>query len=381
MTRGLDASEFLNKAEQRTGLTDWGEIPFRESLDVLCRSAQEECLRGRPAEAFAANIDGILAKRLRLVADRKTYPEIARQQVRRPLFVTGLPRSGTTILHSLLSQDPAHRSPQKWELDDPSPPPRAETYDSDPRIAVAAAAVERIEPEFRAMHQMGAQLPEECIQLQILSFQSLVFWAAHDLPTYSEWLMGEADTLPSFQFHRHYLQHLQAFAPKERWVLKAPSHMFWLDKLLEVYPDAGIVVMHRDPAEVLPSNASMVAFIRNRMGEVDPRAIGADQVRVWGTAVQRAMDFRARTPRPEQFFDTHYSDFIRDPLTVVRAIYQHFDMTLTPEAEAAMRAFMAENRQDKHGKHVYSAEQFGLDKPTLHRAFAGYIDHYGVRTR
>ena len=377
----LIPATLIKRAEAASGLSDWGDVPFGRALGVLCRSGREQRLEGRPLAALEANIIGLLVKRLRLADDRRKYPEIARQKIVNPVFVMGLPRSGTTILHNLLSQDPDNRSPQRWELDDPSPPPRTATYLTDPRIAVAAEAVARIEPEFRAMHHMGAQLPEECIQMQTLAFQSLSFWSAIDLPLYTDWLLNEADARLSYEFHKQYLQHLQAFAPRTRWVLKAPTHLFWIEELLEVYPDASIVFTHRDPAEVLPSNASLIAFLRSRVAEPDPKAVGAEQVKVWSLAVRRAMAARARIADSSRFIDTHYGDFITDPLAVVRRVYSHFAMPMTAKGMAAMGAFMDDNEQGKHGKHVYTAEQFGLDPAAVHRAFADYIATYGVRIR
>jgi hypothetical protein len=294
--------------------------------------------------------------------------------------VVGLPRSGTTILHSLLSQDPAVRSPQKWEVDEPSPPPRRETYDSDPRIAVCAAAVDRLEPEFRAMHQVEATLPEECNGIMMPSLQSLNFWAATRLPAYSDWLLDEADMRPAYRFHKQFLQHHQAFAPGARWVLKAPPHLLWMDVLMETYPDARIVVTHRDPAQVLPSNASLIAFLRRRAADVDPHGVGEEQVRIWGEGVRRTMAYRASAGDDGRFLDTYYADFVRAPLDTVKAIYRHFDLPLTAEAESRMVRFMEENRQGKHGEHSYTPEMFGLSAARVHRDFAEYIDHYRIKT-
>jgi len=378
----LDANALIKVAEGATGLSDWGDTPFLDALEILCRSASQDDL-SHPSDAlgvFRENILRLMGLRLRMTADRNAHPEIPAQVIRKPLIVIGLPRSGTTILHSLLSQDPRNRSPQKWEVDQPSPPPRAESYASDPRIADAAAAIERVDPTFRAMHQMGATLPEECNNLQMASFRSLNFWARLKLPGYSRWLIEQADMAPAYEFHRQFLQHLQAFAPRDRWVLKGPPHLFWPETLLETYPDARVVMTHRDPAEVLPSNASLIAHLRGVTDAAEAKAVGAEQM-IWLQGLDRTMAYRSRTPRPDRFVDVHYRDFIADPLAAVRAIYAHFDIDLTQDAGAAMRAFMANNQPEKHGKHVYTAEQFGLDAGTLHRECGKYIQHYGIEVR
>jgi hypothetical protein len=376
----LRMERLVEQAEAETGLRSWGEPELRPALEILCRSAREETqLGGLALQAFAANLRRLLTTRLRLYADRARHPEIPRQQIRAPLIVTGLPRGGTTILHALLAQDPAARSPLTWEVAAPSPPPRRESYDTDPRIAASEADIETLEPEFRAMHAVGARLPEECNAFTTLAFASLNFWASTPLPAYVDWLLSdEADLRPAYALHRHVLQHLQAFAPGAYWVLKSPPHLLWLDRLLETYPDARIVVTHRDPAQLMPSNASLIAFIRRRSGAVDPHAVGAEQLRVWGTAMQRLMAVRASGAHADQFVDVYYADFVRAPLETVRRIYGHFGMALRPEAERRMARFMAENRQEKHGKHIYTAGEFGMDAASLRSAFADYVERYRI---
>lgn len=377
----LDAERLMRAAEIEAGSQDWGAPPFREALDRLLASARAEArLEGERAIAFAANIRRLMVRRLRLYADRAAHPEIARQKIVAPMIVVGLPRSGTTILHALLAQDPAARSPLRWEIERPSPPPRAESFADDPRIAAAQADVDRLPATFRAMHAMGAQLPEECNSLMTMAFLSPNFGATARLPGYARWLIEEADLAPAFALHRHVLQHLQAFAPRDHWVLKGPPHIYWLDALLAAYPDARIVVTHRDPADVLPSNASLIAFLRGADATGKLQA-GQDQIDEWGAGLRASTAYRATGAHADQFVDTHYADFMRDPIAVVRRVYDRFGMVLTPEAEARMRAFMAENAQGKHGHHDYAAADFGLERDTLHARFADYIRAYGIETR
>jgi hypothetical protein len=377
----LDGETLVRDAEQRAGSGDWGFPPFREALDRLLHSARTEAqLSGEAAARFATMIGGLLVKRLNLYADRARHPEIARQEIVAPIVVTGLPRSGTTILHSLLAQDPSSRSPLRWEVERPSPPPRADTFDTDPRIALSQADVDRLPETFRAMHAMGAELPEEDNSIQTMAFLSSNFGAQARLPSYMHWLIQEADVTPAFQLHRHVLQHLQAFAPRERWVLKAPPHLYWPEALLATYPDARIVVTHRDPADVLPSNASLIAYLRG--ADADGRRLaGQDQIDEWGVGLRRTIAYRASDAHADQFLDTLYADFMRDPIAVVRRVYDRFGLALTSQAEAAMRRFMADNRQSKHGSHDYDAGDYGLDRERLHAEFADYIATYAIPTR
>lgn len=375
----LDPDRLIRAAEVEAGSCAWGATEFRSALDMLCRSAVDEAALGDAVLAgFAANIHRLLVKRLRLGQDREAHPEIARQEIVAPLVVTGLPRSGTTILHALLAQDPRARSPLKWEVDEPSPPPRAGHFHDDPRIARAAAAIAKLDPEFLAMHTVAADLPEECNTIMTMAFRSPNFNASARLPSYIRWLIHEADMAPAYAFHREFLQHLQAFAPRPFWVLKAPPHLYWLDALLDAYPDARIVVTHRDPAEVLPSNASLIAYLRGKAGTPDPKEVGQEQIDQWGAALDRAMAMRAGGRAPARFVDTRYTDFIRAPMDVVRRVYGHFDMPLTDAAEAAMTAFLADNRKGKHGKHVYAADEFGMSADALHRRFHHYTQAHDV---
>lgn len=372
------ASDLIAAAERETGLSDWGEPSFSYPLDMLCASFLGESGASSQQQAvFERQIIAHLSKRLRLYADRAAYPEIAEQAITAPLFVVGFPRSGTTILHSLLAADPRARSPLAWELAEPSPPPRAETFTTDPRIARSQAAIERLPARFRAMHAMGATLPDECNSIMQLNFQSLNFAASRPLPSYQQWLLG-SDAGPAFALHRHVLQHLQAFVPRDWWVLKAPPHLFWLDQLFAAYPDARIVFTHRDPAQIMPSNSSLIAFIHEMAGNhPDPAELGRAETAKWKLGMEQAMRFRdARPDLAARFCDVRYADLVADPLGVAAAVYDHFAIPLTAPARAAMEAFMAANPQGKHGSHSYSASDFALDPEAIRRDFAPYFARY-----
>ena len=377
----LDPQTLMDRAELAAGADDWGHPPFRGALDILCDSARRDTdLTAAGQAALTARILAAGVRRLKVYADRKRHPEIAGQKIARPLVLTGLPRSGAGVLHALLAQDPAARSPLNWELADPSPPPRAETFATDPRIARAEAAAQRLDPDFRALHPVGALLPEECGAITAMAFQTLNFRAAANLPSYMRWLLTVSDAMPAYVLHKHVLQHLQAFAPGKWWCLQSPQHLFWLDRLMETYPDARVVMVHRDPAAALPANAALVAVLRRGSGRDDPKAVGAEEVGAWGQAVRRALAYRESGACAGQFFDCQHDDFVREPLETVEAIYEYFDLTLTDEARGRMTAFMAGRRQAAHGKRVYSPEQFGLDAKTLRRDFGEYIETLNIPT-
>ena len=235
----LDERRLLDAARRETGIASFGDESFREPLRLFLRALQHEgrlTLLGRIAAR--ADITGLLATRLRLEADRKRYPGIADEVIRRPLFVVGLPRTGSTLLHHLLAQDPGGRVARAWEVMEPSPPPERARYETDARIGRAArrlAWFDRIAPEFKRIHPLGAELPLECIAIMSASFVSPRFHTTYHVPSYQTWLAG-ADLQPAYDFHRRFLQHLQWRAPAGHWVLKAPSHVFGFEPLFGPTP-------------------------------------------------------------------------------------------------------------------------------------------------
>ncbi len=224
----LDESDLLKKACKKTGLHDFGDDSLRQRLGILLHSFRTDAHLNFIGRVCAVNdILRLLCNRLRLQEDRKRHPEIAAQTIRRPLFITGLPRTGSTLLHSLLAQDPASRSPKVWEVMHPSPPPETASYDSDPRLAETDRELKWVDilmPDFKTAHLLDARLPQECIAITGLSFMSYVFESMYFVTSYRLW-HEDRDKLPAYEFHREFLQHLQWRCPGSHWVLKAPSHL------------------------------------------------------------------------------------------------------------------------------------------------------------
>ena len=379
----FDEQQMLDAARRATRLEDFGDESFREPLRMLLRCLERES-HLTPLGCVVARRDTVdlLANRLRLQEDRKRNPSIGAEPIERPLFIVGLPRTGSTLLHHLLAQDPGSRVAQAWEVMYPSPPPRRERYETDPRIARAARQLrwfDALAPDFRTIHPVGAQLALECIAFMSPSFLCWRFNTTYRVPTYQEWLEGQ-DLLPAYQFHREFLQQLQWRAPARRWVLKAPSHMLAFDALLRTYPDAQIVQTHRDPLTVLASVGSLTAVLHAAFSnQLDLAEIGREVSRRWTHGLERALDFR-RSGRvaADRFVDVHYHDLVRDPLGVARRIYAHFGIPLTEIAETRMRRFLANNPKDKHGPHRYSLGTFALDADDLTRRFKTYREHFGI---
>jgi hypothetical protein len=377
----LDADRMLATATRRTGLTDFGDGAFRDPLVRLLRSLEEEArltLLGRIAAR--EDLTGMLVNRLLLERDRSRLPDIGAQVVRRPLVITGLPRSGSTFLHGLLAQDPANRVPLHWELRFPSPPPQRATRATDPRIARAARHIRwfhRMNPEFKKIHPVGAELPEECVIVLSHAFLSFEFSSNWYVPTYQAWL-EQQDLEPAYRYHRRFLQHLQWGCGGARFLLKAPPHLPGLRALFAVYPDADVIVTHRDPLEVVGSVASLHATLRRTFSRaVDPRRVGPEVSAMLAGDIERGFTARdAGCAPPERFFDVWYTQLMADPIGVARAVYRHFDLPLGPEVEARMRAYLATNPKDRHGAHRYSLEQFGLDGDGERARYRAYWDRW-----
>ena len=378
----LDERRLLDAACRETGIPTFGDEDFRESLRLLLRALQSEgrlTLLGRIAAR--ADIAGLLTTRLRLEADRKRYPAIADEAIRRPLFVVGLPRTGSTLLHHLLAQDPGGRVARAWEVMEPSPPPDRARYETDARIGRAARRLtwfDRIAPDFRRIHPLGAELPLECIAIMSASFASPRFHTTYHVPSYQAWLAG-ADLYPAYDFHRRFLQHLQWRAPAGHWVLKAPSHVFGFEALFATYPDAVVVQTHRDPLTVLASVASLTLVLQGAFTDhLDLAEIGAEVTQRWSSGLERAMQARRDARVDEQFVDVRYQELLRDPMAVVHSIYDRFGMTLSAGAKARMQRFLARHPKDRYGAHRYSLSTFGLDARDLRPRFKTYCERFGL---
>jgi hypothetical protein len=322
----------------------------------------------------------LLVNRLRMEEDRRRNPGIGEEEPRRPIFIAGLPRTGTTLLHSLLALDPAHRVPLTWETMYPSPPPEAATYLTDRRIGLVESQMRwfhRMLKGFNRIHPVGARLPIECLVITSHAFLSYQFETTHRLPSYLEWLEGQ-DLRPAYGVHRRFLQHLQWRCPGERWVLKAPAHMFDFEALFSVYPDACVVMTHRDPIAMTASNASLTATLRGAFSdEVDPLEVGPECSRRWAEAITRALRSRDRGCAPaDRFLDLYYDDLVKDPLGAVRKVYAHFDLPFPEGLDTKIGEFHHQNPKDRFGRHRYSLEDFGMSREAEMKRYAAYRERF-----
>jgi hypothetical protein len=385
MTAGkLELDQLIDQAQQATGLADFGGDAWAEGAGRLVSD-----LNGKAA---LTEIGGLLAgsdvveyltSRLRVVDWTTRHPSITAADVRPPIVVLGQPRTGTTILFDVLAQDPANRVPLTWEVDQPWPPPETATYESDPRIEEVDAKLANVDlliPGFRAMHDMGARLGQECVRITAADFRSMIFATQYRVPEYQRWLLHEADMASAYRYHRLFLQYLQSAHAGQRWVIKSPAHLWSLGALFHEYPDALIVQTHRDPLRVVCSLASLVDLLRRLASDdVAISEVAEEWLDDIVLGLDRAVEARRDGTVPAgQAVDVNFRDFLRDPMAVVRTIYDRLGIELTETAEQAMRSFLAANPQEKHGGHRYSFADTGLDEGLLRERTRAYQEYFDV---
>jgi hypothetical protein len=386
---GLVAEQLVDAAVASAGSDDFGGDTWREGLDRLVDALRDEARLSELGEAIVVGeLVGHLSGRLQVVAWRRDHPEIADADVVPPVVIIGQARTGTTILFDLLAQDPASRAPLTWEVERPVPPPETATYATDPRIEeedARLAGVDLLIPHFRAMHPMGALLPQECVRITALEFRSVIFPTQFRVPTYGRWILYEADLAPAYKWHREFLQLLQSRHPDgpdgaERWLLKSPAHIWCLDALLAEYPDALLVQTHRDPLRIIASVSSLQQTLRSMTSD-DPSL--PEIATEWAGYIIDGLD-RSVTAREDgtvpadRIVDVHFDAFMADPLAVIRAIYERLGLELTADSEQRMRAFLAAHGQGEGGGHKYSFAATGLDEGELRERARRYQEHFGV---
>jgi hypothetical protein len=374
------AEEFIEAAQKATGLEHFDSNSFREGLDVLLADASQVDYPATGIERWRSSLIGALATRLKTTEYLRQHPELLTRPIERPVFVFGIPRTGTTLLSNLLAADPARRSPLTWEIDDPVPPPTSASLLTDPRALARLAAEKKMlaaRPEMGKYYRNSAIYPNECMFFIMQDFKALLWEGRGKLRGYRDWLYQQADLTSTYQYHKRFLQLLQADAPGT-WNLKQPSHGLWLETLLQVYPDARLIWCHRDPLTATGSFCSLMKLGFQSMG-LAPDLEWLSENYPW-QAVQHAnriMDARARLGH-DRIIDVHYADLIRDPLPAMKALYRSLGDEFTPSADAGMRGWLADNPQDKFGKHEYKLGQFGLTPDGVRAKFERYLSQYTV---
>ncbi len=360
----LSVDCLMQSARRRTGLTEFGTDRFQAPLQKLVDSYLADRDLSVLGRAIArGTLVHLLSNRLMIARDLRTNPEIRQQPVERPLFVLGLPRTGTTFLYNLLTQDAAARPLLFWETATPSPPPTPETRSTDPRIARAMKTVNslnRMIPSLASIHTFDARGPEECLGLLMNTFLCPFFRGR--IAPYWDWLFArpDAEVDAAYAEYQSQLQLLQWKVRGEHWILKCPAHLYGLGSLLKTFPDAAVVQLHRDPAQVVPSLCSL-SFAMDSLyyAERDPQEVGRRMFSVLSRMFARGRAGREQHPA-HRVMDVRYEDLIADPYAVVRSVYDRFGYRWSGAVETPLRGYLEQNSRQDRPKHRYSLDDFGL---------------------
>lgn len=380
----LTTEAILGAARQQTGLDDLGpdEAGVRERLDVITDALRNEGNLG-PVGVLSAwsQLTGLAANRLRIADLIARHPEITDIPVARPIIICGLPRTGTTHLHNLLSADPALRSLPYWESIEPVPAPGDGIEERRARTEAGLEVLNTGLPYFKRMHEMTTDHVHEEISLLAIDFSSMQFETTAVMPSWREYYLSH-DQTAHYRYLKSVLQCLTFLRPGDatpvRWVLKSPQHLEQFRPLATVFPDATFVVTHRDAVSVTLSMGTMLAYLgRLSAANVDPVLIGnywADRLH---TMLASAVRDREVLPAA-QSIDVRFDEFMRDDMAMVRRIYELADQPLPPASVAAMEAFVADHPRGKFGAVLYDPAQLGLDRDELRNRFAFYTDHFDI---
>ncbi len=376
----LSKDYLLDKAMRKTRLNDWGDLEFHEPLEILLTSLRNEARLSQQGKfIITQHYLRLLTNILKIVEDWKQHPEIANVQINPPIFILGFPRTGTTFLHSLMSLDASHRSLRYWELLFPSPPPEPSMQDSDPRIKMAqwfVYFIDKISPKLADIHQLKATGVEECCFIFDHFFLDNIHNMVFDVPSYIQWY-DKHDPVPSYKFHYRMLQHYGWKYSFERYVLKAPRHLFCLKALLEVYPDAHIIWTHREPKTAIASLCSLSETARRIVShDVDNKRIGRLCLDYFEKDFNSAYPAR-NDAKPGQILDVPYRDLVHDPIKTVQKIYQHFGFLYTDQLDNELSRKIQQKPTGNRKPHQYSLEDYDINPAEIDERLKSYSDAFG----
>ena len=376
----LDAEKIIRKSIRKAGYRGLLPGQTEEGLKILVDSILKE---GDPNPfgllAVSKLFERTLYGRLKVEQVLKADPQIEEVEIKEPVFIIGMPRTGTTILHALLHLDDDHRSPLAWECLLPYPVPKPENFHNNSqvkRIRKDFDQLFKLVPDFQVKHYMEADSPQECLGINMLDFNSFQALVLFYIPTYSDWFHNRADKLETMRFHKRFLQYLQSGGVKsKRWLLKTPAHLMRLPELFEVYPDARIIMTHREPEKVVASTASLLTSVRSLYSDSeDPVRTGREQLDIWSSYFEKFLDSLENSGKKDQVIHIRFDDFVKDQIGEIQKIYSYFGWEMSEASLERKRKFLAENPKGKNGVHVYTPEDFGLTKEMIDRKFGHYLD-------
>lgn len=375
----LSADQLEAGAREATGLQDFGSDYYREGLERTVHALNTEADLNEIGSVIQhATLSNALIQRLKIEDTYRQHPEIDNEVIAGPVFIIGLPRTGTTALSQLVGADPQFRSLRMWESQAPTPPPESATQHEDPRIAQAEAGLDMLNsmfPLMKTLYNSEATAATECQDLMGMNFRTVHFDGVVRVPGYLRWVLG-CDMGETYAYHRRVLKLLQWHCPPNLWHLKTPVHMFWLDAVIAAYPDAKFMWSHRDPAKVMASVCSLIRYVRSWSSDRDdPAELGAEQLECWAEGVRRAMAFRAGIGEG-RFADVSFAELQSNPVRTLEVAYQQLGLTFTEDTRESVRRWAAGHRPGSRGEHHPELADFSLTDDRVRASFAEYLDAY-----
>ncbi len=368
----------LAKAQEKAGLGDFGADDFREGLGKLLETYSSTGWDEQSQKRLRRRLGDLLVVRLKIEAAFKRHPEIHDEVITQPVYLTGLPRTGTSALLNLLANDPAHRPMKLWEGLNPDPIEGLPKGAEDPRYKAMKQWEEetlRANKDFDKIHHTSIDTPEECIHLLNHTFADVQFGIETMMEPYASWFQQQ-DHRPSYHYYKELLKMLQWQRPGDRWLLKSPAHLWALDIIVEMFPDACLIITHRNPLEAVTSYASMMhAMMKGR--NYDQKTLGPVVLEYLARKVESSLKQREQLDAA-RILDIQFNDFVGDPLATVNTIYEHFKLPMTAAAKQRIEAYAAEHPMGKHGKHEYDFDEFGLSEQMILDRFGFYIERFNV---
>ena len=375
----IEPEGVMQEASRKAGLSNFGDDSFREALAILCQSYNHSQTELGVAGRFFVRRELVnsLYNRLLIVETLRRHPHIQDVPLRRPLVVTGLMRTGTTLLHRLLACADGGWYPHMWQLRTPAPSPAASFRYDRRRIAgmVEMWVARLVIPHFEKIHSLDPDQAEECVLLLRNSLYSMVMEPFAHIPAYSQWLRS-TDPLPHYQFYRSQLQILMLNAPSGFPVLKAPGHLYGIKGLMQTFPDAHVVFTHRNLDSVVASTCSLYQAVRQlTLSRQAPHLLGKQVLHDWSCNMEKAISERQFIPEQQQV-DIAYRALVKDPVGTAMGILEQFGYPTTNTTRSRMEAYMAEHPQHQKGHHTYELADFGLTHDHVAQSFAPYLARF-----
>ncbi len=372
----LSVDEVVEHARKATGYGDRLDAGLIEGLEQSLKGFANAPLTPKAREQAINGVLNNLIMRMRIEAYLAEHPEIEEQEIKGPLFVTGIPRTGTTATMAMLALDPRFRFTRAWELQSPLPPPVAGEEDNDPRVLAARAAAGAMSSSIHFSEPDG---PEEDL-VSMAGYDMRHYYGRYPMPEdYLEWYFAD-DFSSLYRFHERLLKLLQWRRGPNHWLLKAPPHLRRFKAIVRQYPNARIVMTHRDPVSAVCSNASLSAMLYESIcppGAVSKEWTGQRALEFWSKTMEAALQQREEIGE-EYFIDLYNADLVADPIGTFEKLYDRLGFTIDADLRAKLEDFHARNAKGAHGKHSYSAEEYGLDPTQIQAAFKGYIERFGL---